>query len=61
MPDFFKKCHLNSKNALFYFKQNVQKVYVSVYCKPLRALIACCIVPSHWLEYNRQERNLAAH
>ena len=23
MPDF-KKCHLNSKNALFYFKQNVQ-------------------------------------
>ena len=24
MPDFFKKCHLNSKNALFYFKQNVQ-------------------------------------
>ena len=23
-PDFFKKCHLNSKNALFYFKQNVQ-------------------------------------
>ena len=24
MPDFFKNCHLNSKNALFYFKQNVQ-------------------------------------
>ena len=24
MPDFFKKCHLNWKNALFYFKQNVQ-------------------------------------
>ena len=27
MPDFLKKCHLNSKNALFYFKQNVQRSY----------------------------------
>ena len=33
-------------------------VKVSVYWKQLWGLIACCIVPSHWLECNRREHNL---